>query len=94
MLDRIQAKALTRPAFTPASSVIPGLSTTARISRPTGVNWNRTINELTTITVEAAIDSSRPLSGTEPRWRYTRWASPTMAGGGIVGVDPAMMRAT
>ena len=40
MLDRIQAKALTRPALTPASSVIRGLSTTARISSPTGVNRN------------------------------------------------------
>ena len=68
MLDRIQAKALTRPALTPASSVIRGLSTTARISSPTGVNRNRTMRPVTTTTVAAEIDSSRPLSGTVPRW--------------------------
>ena len=67
MDDRIQAKALTRPAFTPASSVILGLSTTARISRPTGVNWNSTTSAPTTTTVLAVIESSSPLIGTEPR---------------------------
>ena len=69
MLDRIHAKALTRPAFTPANSVMRGLSTTARISRPTGVNRKSTTRPATTTTVAALIDSSRPLSGTEPRWR-------------------------
>ena len=68
MLDRIHAKALTRPAFTPASSVMRGLSTTARISRPTGVNWKSTTRAATTMTVDAVIESSSPLSGTEPRW--------------------------
>ena len=68
-LDRIQAKALTRPALTPASSVMRGLSTTARISRPTGVNRKSTTRTAATTTVAALIDSSSPLSGTDPRWR-------------------------
>ena len=68
-LDSIQANALTRPALTPASSVILGLSTTARISSPTGVNWNSATSTTTTTTVQPAMDSSSPLNGTEPRWR-------------------------
>ena len=54
-LESIQATALTRSEFTPASSTMRGLSTTARICSPIAVyrKMNPRIRTVSTVTIAA-----------------------------------------
>jgi hypothetical protein len=56
--DRAQAKADTRSAATPLSSVMRGLSTTARMRRPTALNLNRASNPSVATTAMPIVTSS------------------------------------
>ena len=61
-LDSIQANVLIRSALMPASSVIRGLSTTARIRRPSGDQRNRAVRPTTATTVTTIVATWLPSS--------------------------------
>ncbi len=64
--DRAHANADTRSAATPLSSVIRGLSTTARICRPTAVKRNRASSPSVATTAMPIVTSSLRLNEYTP----------------------------
>jgi hypothetical protein len=80
-LDMTHAVVLTRSAFTPASSVIRVLSTTARMRRPTGEYRNSKSSAHTIAIVTIAVARSSRLRNTWPNGLYAVEPSGTMPSG-------------